>query len=252
MDYFNININFIAISNEPYSGTSFILPSSKNRTILTYKGSNAAILKEEIPFEFIKKNDLLYLAPLSGSSSFLFDEVISFAKENKILVATNPSGSHLKKNPHGIWQSLDKIDFLISNRLEASILYSNIKNNITLDTDQKVKEFILLILDKGTKIVAITSGAKGVYIGFQNKVFFISSLPAKVKNTVGAGDAFAACFVGSILNFGLNIDGIKKAALYGLLNSSSVVESLDAQSGILDLEQLQNKATKTTAVFNEI
>lgn len=45
------------------------------------------------------------------------------------------------------------------------------------------------------EIVVITAGEKGCYIFESMELFFVSGYPAKVVDTVGAGDSFSAAFV---------------------------------------------------------
>jgi sugar/nucleoside kinase (ribokinase family) len=73
-----------------------------------------------------------------------------------------------------------------------------------------------------------------VYVSTPEKEYFSASIPTKVVNTVGAGDAFTACFVAMLARG----HGISTALRAGLLNSASVLGYADAQTGILTYQEI--------------
>ena len=92
----------------------------------------------------------------------------------------------------------------------------------------------------GPKVVVITNGCNGVYVATNEFIYFHPSMKVNVVNTVGAGDAFGSCFVGSLM-LG---SSITQALRNGIVNSASVLEDLGAKKGLLTLDQI-NKKVKT-------
>ncbi|TET23177.1 MAG: carbohydrate kinase family protein, partial [Candidatus Cloacimonadota bacterium] len=61
---------------------------------------------------------------------------------------------------------------------------------------EKPDEAILFLLQKGLKMVLITSGGSGVYLGYKGVVFFFNQkYSSVVKDTTGCGDIFSSSFL---------------------------------------------------------
>lgn len=59
-----------------------------------------------------------------------------------------------------------------------------------------IKEIIKILLGKGIKIVLVTSGEKGVYLGYRNGVYFFKQKYKSVpRDTTGCGDIFSSFFL---------------------------------------------------------
>jgi len=80
---------------------------------------------------------------------------------------------------------LDKVDIVHADYDEGKFI-----------TDKKsIVEIIERFIDYGVKIVLITLGRKGAYIGDRNSIFFIPSLvPERVVDETGAGDVYTTIF----------------------------------------------------------
>mgnify|MGYP003532595377 CR=1 FL=1 len=233
----NINISNISRSKDLKTGISFILPSqSGERTVLVYRGASASLSEADIADAMFFKKDLVYIAPLSEESGSVLCNLIKLAKTNGSLVAVNPSKWQLSHNAENLKIALKDTDIFIVNRRESQVLSLKLFNQ-----ELSIFNSIKKILEMGPKIAVITDGKSGVYVGFEDKVIFHESLKTKVINTVGAGDAFASCFVGSLINFGISEESIKKSIVYGLINSSSVISFHDAKEGLLDSDQIESK-----------
>jgi sugar/nucleoside kinase (ribokinase family) len=117
--------------------------------------------------------------------------------------------------------------------LQAPIAYQS----ILLDAHLFFQE----MLARGPKIIVVTNGAEGVYVASNDGILFHPSLPTKVVNTLGAGDAFGSTFVANYLEG----KSIKEAMLYGIINAASVLTFLDAKSGLLTKEELEKRYKDT-------
>ncbi len=267
-----IHTKNIITSKKHCSGTSFIIHSlKKERTIFAYRGANGFLQEEHIPYDQIKNSDQIYITSLSHHSANLLPKIAQFAHKNNIPVATNPGISQLAEGKNQLRDSLKFIDILIMNDSEAKAfmvtliesdkefkkaLESSIKNpcpseqsennpyllespffyeNIYFSTFKFFKE----VLKMGPKIVVITNGANGVYVGTKDEILFHPSIKTEIEDTLGAGDAFGSCFVASLLHG----DSIQEALKNGIINSSSVIGKMGAKPGLLSYEQLKEKST---------
>lgn len=222
------------ISHDTPSGQSFILPAQGNRTILVYRGANSYIAQADLPFEQMQNCDCVYITSLSGGAAHLLPIITQKAKARNVQVANNPGMSQLKYGMDALLSALPYIDIFILNFTEAKQCWQSLKKEIK---NFSIQNFCKEILSRGPQIVALTKGAEGVYVAHNNQLYFHPSLPTKVYNTVGAGDAFASCFVASILRD----NSIEQALIHGLINASSILISPDAKQGLLTWQQLEQK-----------
>ena len=95
--------------------------------------------------------------------------------------------------------------------------------------------FFKLACATKNKTVVLTLGRNGVHILHEGHIYSHPSTTSTPINTLGAGDAFNACFSG-LLTLGHDI---KTAILYGLFNSGSVIKHHNTQTGILSIEELK-------------
>lgn len=261
----NISQQHVVYSETTPSGTSFIIPSaSGNRTILAFRGSNAEIVESEIPFyEINNNNQCIYITSLSGKSSQILLPFTKYAKEHGLMVANNPGSSQLKLGAEIIKQSLAYIDIFILNCCEAQILmqtlledpecyqrFCNLKKiaktqqpqllQTFLETERtclSIRHYFSEVLSRGPRIVIVTNGKEGVYAATRENIYFHPSKKTKIINSVGAGDAFGSCFVASLLHD----KGIEQAIVNGIINSASVLQGVDAKSGLLTWKKLQHE-----------
>lgn len=219
------------------TGTSFIIPSATGeRTVLAYRGANAHLTVNEIPFNTIEQQDHLYITSLSGASSALLVPITEHAKKHNVPVAVNPGGSQLRAGALLLQQALKNIDILIMNATEAELFMHSLvkKKNVFFNRSAFFQE----VLSRGPRIVVMTNGAQGVYAATAEGIYFHPSIPSAIVNTVGAGDAFGSTFVASIVQK----KPIEKALLYGILNGTSVIAHMGAKTGLLSEHELVKRA----------
>ncbi len=258
-----------ACTTAPIStGMSYIIPAADgDNTVLAFRGANAHISQEEFPFSALEESDCLYITSLSGTSSQLLLPVTKYAKEHGVFVANNPGISQLSSGIEALKTSLPSIDVFILNNSEAQQFMMSLSKVIAPDTNEYIVptqnkhtplpvllatpwqcknicfnliQYFKTIEQLGPKIVVVTDGAHGVYVYTHNTIYYHPSLPVKLVNALGAGDAFGSCFVASLLQK----NSIEQAIMHGLLNSTSVISHLGAKTGLLTREELEKKAEK--------
>jgi sugar/nucleoside kinase (ribokinase family) len=248
-----VNTKSVITSQEAETGTSFIIPcSSGDRTILIYRGANTTIHENEISPVVFNGVDQLYVTSLAGQSAQVVPHFLKKAKAQSITTAINPGTTQLTTAVSTLIDALPFVDILILNAHEARILMQSLDNRYHPAQEEKpqllsdhasrydVKKFITCMQEFGIGIIAITNGAEGVYAARQNTLYFHPSIKAPLVSTVGAGDAFASTFVGSLLAGYSLEDALRR----GICNSASVISFVGATTGLLSAEQL-NKQIKT-------
>ncbi len=265
-----IAIDNVIQTHSVETGISYVLPTSaKDRTILAYRGANATIKEDEIPYKEIQDSDAIYITSLSGPSSQLLLPIAQHAKKHNRFVANNPGVSQLRAGADILRKTLPYIDVLILNTDEAKefmlslahsdedvrVLIKKITENKTAGSAPELlqapltfqdicfdlRHFFQAVLQRGPKIVVVTNGAEGVYAANKESLYFHPSFDVEIEHTtVGAGDSFGSCFVASILK-GTSVEDALRS---GIINACSVIGHEDAKSGLLSNKELKNKLEK--------
>jgi len=229
LGYYGVDTGLVSFSDEDLTNHSIILDVPKvDRTIFVYRGASDLHKKEDIFFEDLSAK-WFYLAPFSSSSASLFYELLEHAFLFDVKLMVNPSKSQLKSN--GIKDALRKVDILLLNMEEASILMDTPYNKEE-EIVKKISDFI------GEKTVLITRGVKGV-IAISNNVFYSAKpiYPEAVDRT-GAGDSFGSGFLSEFMKTG----DVEKSIQLGIANSTSCVQKRGAKHGLLERDDSYEKA----------
>ncbi len=246
------------ITSDVGTGTSYIVLSpSGDHAILVYRGANLLLSHEDVSHDIIAQADLLYITSLTGSTSALLPRITQEAANNNIRVAVNPGTSQLTRDIDTLIQSLSHIEILILNSYEAHLLKVGLKSaqQLQLKTCKacahepellksacehallQLIDFVTAVHALGTRVVVVTNGAQGVYVSDSNNLYYHPSIPTDVISSVGAGDAFGSAFV-ALQAIGKSIP----ESLYaGLCNSSSVLQYMNAQDGLLTLDEMKKR-----------
>ena len=272
----NLDTQHIYKSKSAGTSSSFVVPSlSGDRTIFAYRGANATLLSKELPVDGIKSSDFVYVTSLSKKSADRLPEIVFIANQAQVPVAVNPGISQLKSGASALKDALKNgVDTLILNDEEAAQLMASLINtdeklaNIISNSMNKLsaknqnqnkkpalliddvitfgdlvfslRQFFRHIIDLGVNQVIVTHGAKGVCVATKDKLYFHNTPKGiSVVNTLGAGDAFGSAFTRAWYQ-GCDI---KKSIISGMLNSASVIQSVDAKTGTLLIDDL-NKQIK--------
>ena len=233
---------FFAASQEKPTAYSVLLLSGEHgeRTILGYHGAADTLVLKDIPWGKLKSK-WWYLS-LGGESDKLLEPLLKFAQKNKIKVAFNPSGHHIKHYRNRILSALKYLSFLVVNETEAA--------NLTGISFKKENQ-VFKKLDKLTPgIVAVTSGSRGVTVSDGKYIYKAGIIrEQKQADRTGAGDAFGSGFTaglmrsrGSMVNGQWSADSIRYAIRLATANAASVVEHIGATEGILTKRQFESGA----------
>lgn len=253
---FDIDTHLIVRSKEHGTASSFIIPSLKgDRVVFAYRGANATLSMEDLSTTAIAAANFMYITSLSRESASHIPDIVKIAKEHEIPIAINPGVSQLKLGADYLTEALSGIDILISNLSEAETLMHSLKKDKTdgiqdntdllainvkfEDSRFNLREFFETILTIGPRIVVVTHGSEGVYVANRKHIYYHPAPSTeKLVNTLGAGDAFGAAFVGAIYGGKTIPDAIR----HGIANSESVIGYSDAKTGLLDKASLEKSA----------
>jgi ribokinase len=226
-------VEFIGHTSKEMTSVSVVLDSIEHdRTILTYKGaSNDLQYKKINPHQLRAK--LFYFSSLLGKGFETQEKIISNVNpETKI--AFNPSSYQAKFGAKKLRKILERTNFLLLNKGEAQELLDS--------TNPHEKELLQKIhkLLHQEALVIITDGSRGIFCYDGNVFLHAPANNVKIKESTGAGDAFASGFLGALIKGKAVEDALK----CGMANAESVIQHTGAKEIILSWNEAEKKARK--------
>jgi len=228
LERFKISKSLVIESREKATNLSIIFYFAKDRTCFVWRGASELLKENEIPWKKLETK-WVYLAPFSGKLSALFGPIVDFAKRHKIKVFANPGSSQIGFSQKPLKSVLQKIDVLLLNQEEASLL-----TKIPYQKEKKVFEK----LDELCPGIAImTKGAQGAVVSDGNYIWEAKASNVPVLEKTGAGDAFGSGFLAGLIK----TKEILPALQLGMANSASCIQRIGAKEGLLKKEDSWGK-----------
>jgi ribokinase len=217
------HVDFIGSREQGQTGYSVVLDSIEDdRTILTFKGVNNDLTYDEID----KKNlnaKWFYFSSMMDESYRTLEKLAEYAKEKGMKVAFNPSSYLCKLGAKHLESLMRNIHLLVLNKEEAEILVGRMED----------KDLLRSLSRTGPLMVVITDGKRGAKAYDGSAFYSIPGNDVKVRETTGAGDAFASGFLaGYILSQKLEF-----SMSMGMANATSVVKYLGAKNRLLTYKE---------------
>jgi ribokinase len=252
----------------PTGASVLISAHDRNAAIFTFRGANTLLEVADLKTDAFAV-DLVYISSLSNESANCFPHIIEKAKAEGALVATNPGIRQLSSKQGDFRASLGKIDILAINRVEAGALIPWLINKHGEGGPELPAEkgaelpalaklglsgggfsmsllgFFRAMHEMGPKWVLVSDGKNGAYLGSPNGLIFCPAMQVKVAGTAGAGDALASTFSAMIAEGVPAEDALRS----GVINSSSVITSVDTQSGLLRRPELNKRLAEARKVL---
>lgn len=238
-----VSTDFLISTKRAGTAYSTLLLKNGERTILEYNGSSNLLDLKDNDLRSLKSG--WWYVSLKGESMKTFGRLVAFARKNKIAVAFNPSGYHLRHDPRSILRHLRAISFLVLNEEEAALL-----TGIPFSREREVFKKLDALMPG---ILAVTNGSKGVTVSDGHSVYKAGTFKEKkLVDRTGAGDAFGSGFAASLLRSGVTLKNIErvngvqieKAIRAAAANATSVVEHLGATEGALTRSGLNGSRFK--------
>ncbi len=220
----SVNTKFLFKNKNDTTDYSIILVAPDgSRSILTNRGETR-LEEKNINWDKIPKTKWFYITSLEGNLDLL-EELIGFAKENKIKVSLNPGNRELAQR-RKLLPLLKLVDFLLLNKTESETL---------VDLDINNKNFWDKLISLSPPIVAVTNGRDGAYVFADGKHYYSPIINVKPIDETGAGDAFGSTFIAATI-YGKSP---QDALFWAIKNSASVVSTLGAKNSLLTLKQIK-------------
>ena len=244
----NIQINYLISSKTVPTSQTVCMSEKKNeRTFLYYPGANNLLDTKHFKIDDLKsKPKILYIGYLTllgkldrfNNNKTRLNIVLEKAKKKNLITVldlVSNKTSHFQKI---VYSALPFTDYLLLNEIEAQLLFKkSIKKNDNYLNIKLILQLTKKIFKKGLLKGLIIHNSKESVCVLKDQTHNIKSkiIPQqKIKNAVGAGDAFCAAFIYGI-HENWNIEKIlKKAHAAG-----TAMMKIDASSGYLpDIKKL--------------
>jgi sugar/nucleoside kinase (ribokinase family) len=235
MKQHGLKTDLIQVDKHHGTGFSFVLTAAKDHehTIFTYKGASNA---QHFPRLHAVKTDWYYVAALSMPDwAIQFAEIIrqvdrTWKKPHEIKIMWNPGEKQLRDYKKML-RFFPKIEVLMVNKDEAIELVLNVFGRRVDRRKVNEPRYLLDALHQtNLKNIIITAGKQGVYgMDEAGHYHYLRSQAKKIRNTVGAGDAFGSGFLAAFHQ----TSDFNKGLHWGIKNSAAVLSQVGAQAGLL-------------------
>lgn len=239
LKFLKVETSFIKETEEKPTNVSVVLTDTgEDKTILVYRGASDILNKKDISWDKLKKTKWFYLAPFSGGLADITEDLVNFAHDNNIKVALNPGYSQLNFPKDKLQRIFKKIDILILNQEEASLLAGI--------PYQEEKEIFKLLDNMVSGVCIMTKGKDGVVVSDGKNIYNAPSLQEKeIIDSTGAGDSFGSGFVSDFIKTGDIVSSIQ----LGVANAVSNIRLIGAKGGLLEKNE---QFEKVQVLFEKI
>ncbi len=194
-----------------------------DRIILVYGGATRHLGQErQVHWAWLAQTKWIHLSSFHSKPKVLH-KILEFAEKKGISVSFNPGRSEIGLGMAGLKPFLKKVDILLLNRQEASLL-----------TGEKNVKKQLQALQKIVPLVVVTEDKRGAH-AFDGTLYYYKPVyRVKIADTTGAGDALHSGFVAAIVKG----KSVERAMDEGTANAQSVIMHLGAKNRLLTQWQL--------------
>lgn len=185
------------------------------------------------PYKLPKaRSKWLFLSEMGSGYETLFDEVVTYVQGDHTLLGFNPGDSQIQDRKPALFTLIKATHVLFVNVGEGQRILGNSR--------LQVKTIAQKLFDMGPTEVIVTDGRNGAY-GFDgNHLYYCPIFPATTVEATGAGDSFAAGYMGA------RMDGraMEEGLLWGAVNAAEVVQHIGPTKGLLRSSQIKSRLRK--------
>jgi sugar/nucleoside kinase (ribokinase family) len=205
---------------------------SSAAVVLNFKGESTQLV-DFVPQEYhlpakLPATNFLHICELGDGYERLYKDAVAHAKKG-IRISLNPGAIQIKEKKRELFDLLAVCEVLFLNMSEAHAF---------LDKEGDAIHGIMATLKElGPKYVVVTDGPRGAYAYDGKQLNLIPVFPTIMKEATGAGDAFAAGFLGALIKGKTH----REAVRWGSVNSASVIEHVGPTLGLLSNTEIKKR-----------
>lgn len=220
-----VNVAFVKEESAFPSGTAMIMVDAAGENVIVLSaGANSCVEIDATIAELIREAKIL-LVQLEIPIEVVF-KAIDIANDAGVPVLLNPAPAIALPQ-----DAYPKIDYLVPNEVEASIL-----SGVDVVDIASAEKAAGILMDRGVKTAIITLGADGAFLATENVRHAIPAMKIEAVDTTGAGDAFIGGFASAVVE-GKDLEtALKYASAAGALAATRV----GAQSSLPNRQELEH------------
>ena len=178
------------------------------------------------------KTKWLYISEMGDEYESLYKQLLTHIKVEHTLLGFNPGNQQIMEGKPILYKLIKK----------SSVLFVNVEEGQRLVGSSKIK--IKTLADRlfklGPKEVVVTDGRKGAYGYDGTNLYFCPIYPGPRNEATGAGDSFAAAYLGARMH-GFSM---REGLMWGSVNAASVVNVIGPTPGLLRETQIKARLRK--------
>lgn len=220
----NVNVNGIIVSKECRSGVAMGYVDTKgDRALYIDPGVNDSLELKEIDLKYAGNTAFLHLTSFIGEKPFKAQKELVRGLRD-VRISFDPGELYARKG-------LTVLKLMIG----RSFVMLPSENELKLLTGKKYDEGSKILMKKGVSIVAVKLGERGCYVTDGKESYLVEPYKVEVVDTTGAGDAFCAGFLYSLIK---NKD-LYECGRFGNFVASRCIEKVGAREGLPRLSDLR-------------
>lgn len=220
----NVDVDGIIVSKEGRSGVAMGYVDTKgDRALYIDPGVNDSLELKEIDLKYAGNTAFLHLTSFIGEKPFKAQKELVRGLRD-VRISFDPGELYARKG-------LTVLKLMI----ERSFVMLPSENELKLLTGKKYDEGSKILMKKGVSIVAVKLGERGCYVTDGKESYLVEPYKVEVVDTTGAGDAFCAGFLYSLIK---NKD-LYECGRFGNFVASRCIEKVSAREGLPRLSDLR-------------
>ncbi len=215
------------LSDTPTGIASTLISRDSERTFGTYLGAAIELSGGSLKPENFEGFDMMHVEGYLVQNHELLETALRLAKKAGLKVSLDlASYNVVEANLEFLHEMVEKyVDIIFANEEEARAF-----------TGQEPETALHTIAGK-TGISVVKVGSKGSFVKSGDKLFVVEPIPAKVQDTTGAGDAYAAGFL-----YGLTGGySYQDSGVIGSMLASNTIETIGARIKDDQWEEISRK-----------
>lgn len=218
---------FIKTYKKTTSAYSAVLSLQGEKTILASYLHKPLLLPRPFP-----KSKWVYLCEMGNAYEKTYQTLLRKLKQNHVLLGYNPGNEQIRDRKKELFEMIAR----------TNVLFVNVEEGRTIVNNHRIKiqGLAQTLFALGPNEVVITDGRNGSY-GFNGTVLFHCPIfPGDRIESTGAGDSFAAAYIGGKMNG----ESMEAALRWGSINAASVVSKIGPTAGLLSQTQIRSRLNK--------
>lgn len=185
----------VSVSKTRKTGLAITLSSmlDAERFFIVERGANTELSSSDLDYYLANASDFVYFTGFSLQDTGVSKAVLSFIEQ------ASKEGNKIVFNPgaHNIVTAL-RATVIEAVERYADVVILNYSEGSSLAQDGRDKQITEFLLSLGVSAVALTKGKKGSLVATRRGTCVVKAAPTEIKDSIGAGDAFAAGFIHGI------------------------------------------------------